>query len=175
MSRFFKKQLDKGLKNDEHSRIVNMKLTSISLGMSHVQSRSAGIGEHIKHVLFLLCTFYNRSIGKCGTTLRRTKCPMVLPIFLPFRFDRCKWINPRCWRRGVDDDVGRSGVFLLSFDGTHITSNCSSSHGALTHNAANASSADSGRRTECLYHDHTNSGRDHRHPQEMLEFHPRDQ
>lgn len=138
-----------------------------------MQSRSAGIGEHIKHVLFLLCTFHNRSIGKRSTTSRRTKRPMVLPIFLPFRFDRCKWIHPRCWRRGVDD-VGRGDVFLLSFDGAHI-SNCSRSHGALTHNAANASSADSGRRTECLYHDHTSGGRDHRHPQEMLEFHPREQ
>ena len=142
-------------------------LTGISLGMSHVQSRSAGIGEHIKHVLFLFCTFYNRSIGERSTTSRRGKCPMVLPIFLPFRFDRCEWINPpRWWRRGVDD-VGRSSVFLLPFDGAHITSSRCRSRGAY------ASSADGGGRTECLHHHRANSGRDHRHPQEMLEFHPR--
>ena len=148
-------------------------LTSISLGMSHVQSRSAGIGEHIKHVLFLICAFYHRSIGERSTTSRRGKCPTVLPIFLPFRFDRREWINPpRCWRRGVDD-VGRGSVFLLPFDGAHIASSRCRSRGALTHNAANASSADGGGRTECLHHHHANSGRDHRHPQEMLEFHPR--
>ena len=76
----------------------------ISLGVPHMQTSPAWIGEHVQDIDFLSCGHF-----------RSAKCFVVFPISLPFRFDngwvvswhlKCRWFGGvGSWLCGVDRSV----------------------------------------------------------------------
>mmetsp|Transcript_9953 Transcript_9953/g.15155 ORF Transcript_9953/g.15155 Transcript_9953/m.15155 type:complete len:212 (+) Transcript_9953:2004-2639(+) len=70
--------------------------SSVSLWMSHVQSSSTGVWEHVQDVLLFIFAFGYCSVFVCCATLWCLECVVFLPVSLPFGFYRSKWIASRC-------------------------------------------------------------------------------